>query len=60
MKLSAFSMKEVEAALEKYHAVVHAAKMAKTTEKTYLLHADNFVRWLKGEFEPGKNKRLSN
>ena len=47
-------MREVEAALDRYRKEVVAAKLATTTEKTYLLHSENFVRWLKDEFGPGK------
>ena len=51
------TLREVEGALRRYEAEVDAAmtagRLAKTTHDTYLLHARNFVRWLKGDFEPG-------
>jgi hypothetical protein len=53
MKVSANTLREVEEALDRYRKEVVAAKLARATEKTYLLHSENFVRWLKDEFEPG-------
>jgi len=35
--------------------------LKESAARTYLLHSNNFCRWVKGEFEPGaKNKERSN
>jgi hypothetical protein len=38
---------------QEYEQEVETANLARTTKNTYLLHANNFVRWLAGEFTPG-------
>ena len=43
----------VEAALKRYEKEIRASKLQINAQQTYLLHAKNFVRWLKGEFTPG-------
>lgn len=50
-------VKEVEEALERYMREVRATTLTPSTQHTYLLHAENFVRWLKGEFAPGTRKQ---
>jgi len=57
MRISSQALKEVEAALEQYHRDVAQAGLAQTTAKTYLTHADDFVRWLKDDFVPGIRKK---
>ena len=52
-KVSYDALQQVEAALGQYEAEVHAANLKWSTKKTYTLHAGNFVRWLKDDFEPG-------
>lgn len=47
----------VEAALRQYEAEVGFAPLAEASKRTYLLHADSFVRWLRGEFEPGGRRK---
>lgn len=51
-------MQEIEVALGRYRAEVNQASLADNTKDTYLLHANNFVRWLKREFEPGGRSKL--
>ncbi len=51
------ALAHVEAAYRKYEAEVEAAPLAPASKKTYLLHAGNFVRWLRGEFEPGATRK---
>jgi hypothetical protein len=53
-KVSADAMREVEAALKQYDAEVHASGLQPKTVRTYVLHATNFVRWLKDDFVPGE------
>ena len=47
------ALSEVETALQDYIRVVETSGMALTSRKTYINHADQFVRWLKQEFQPG-------
>lgn len=47
------SLKDVEKALEVYRREVEASNLASDTKRTYLRHAETFVRWLKGNFKPG-------
>ena len=52
-KVSTQALREIEAALEEYKNEVNGTNLAQSSKETYLDHADAFVRWLKGEFEPG-------
>lgn len=55
------SLDEVERALEQYRELLseleESGTLKENTRKTYLLHSENFVRWLKGEFDPGERNR---
>ena len=53
MQIRSHCLGEVNAALERYREEVEAAKLARATKNTYLRHAETFVRWLRGDFEPG-------
>ena len=53
-KVSSRALCEIEAALKEYENEVNATNLAKNSKETYLSHANHFVRWLKGEFEPGE------
>ena len=53
MRVSQKALEEIEEALRLYEREVQAKDMTTSTKKTYLLHSTNFVRWRKGEFEPG-------
>jgi hypothetical protein len=56
------SLDEVERALEQYRELLsqleESGTLKENTRKTYLLHSENFVRWLKGEFDPGERNRF--
>lgn len=52
-KVSPECLKEVNRALSRYLAEVDDTRLAPTSKQTYLTHAENFVRWLEDEFEPG-------
>lgn len=52
-QISREALREVEEALRRYELEVKASGVRPNTEKTYLLHATNFVRWLRDDFEPG-------
>ena len=57
-KISQDCLAQVLGALERYKKEVNAAPIAGNTKNTYILHSNNFVRWLNDEFEPGgRNKR---
>lgn len=53
MKVSSKTLQEIEAALREYEREVQVSNMTPFTKHTYLLHSENFVKWLKGEFVPG-------
>ena len=57
MKATKETMGEIERLYSEYEYEVYAAYNAKklqlNTVNTYLPHAERFVRWCKGEFEPG-------
>lgn len=57
MKIHADALQQVRQALSQYTREVEATDMTDSTKKTYLLHAENFVRWLAGEFVPGTRAR---
>ena len=52
-KIGQAALREVQDALERYKEVVEATEMTPTSKKTYLLHAEQFVRWLSDDFAPG-------
>ena len=52
-RISYKALAEVEQACAEYKQVVETSGMALTSRKTYIIHTDQFVRWLKREFQPG-------
>lgn len=44
---------EVEAALRSYCDAVLSSDLTEHSQADYIRNAENFVRWLKGDFEPG-------
>ena len=56
MRVSNEALQEIEAALREYEQEVESSNMSPATQHTYLLHSENFVKWLKGEFVPGARK----
>ena len=52
-KVSDEVLRAVQDALERYEAEVSDTLMASNTKKTYVLHAEHFVRWLGDDFELG-------
>ena len=52
-RVSRDALAEIEQAYAEYKQVVATSGMALTSRKTYIIHADQFVRWLKREFQPG-------
>lgn len=55
------SLNEVRAQLSAYRELLAALEedgtLVEPTTRTYLIHAENFVRWLEGEWEPGTRPR---
>ncbi len=43
----------VERAFKQYEYEVNTASLADTTKWTYINMAHKFVRWMRGDFEPG-------
>lgn len=58
LEISESALREVEEALERYKVEVRESGVAPNTEQTYIPNAEQFVRWLKGEFQPGSQVRL--
>ena len=52
-RLDPVCRQKVKEALEVYRNEVEKSNLAPNTKKTYLLHSENFVRWLHEDFEPG-------
>ena len=53
MKVTPETLRAVEKALEAYEKEIRASALTPHSQKTYLLHATHFVRWLKDDFTPG-------
>ena len=63
IRINRTALDEVEKALEQYRELLASLEAEGTLKpsaaKTYILHSENFVRWLKDDFDPGarnKNK----
>jgi hypothetical protein len=44
---------EIEVALGAYYTALEASDLTASSQGTYMKQAENFVQWLKGEFDPG-------
>ena len=55
-RLSATAMAELEAAWQEYRATVAASDLSESSQATYIDMANNFLRWLRGDFDPGSRK----
>jgi hypothetical protein len=56
MNISPATLSEIESALKAYGDAVFASDLSATSQGIYIDHAANFVRWIKGEFQPGAYK----
>ena len=58
MRTSKETIKDIELLLEEYEKILIQRNcegiLMPNTVKTYLLHSTNFVKWCKGEFNPGE------
>ena len=59
MRIGSEALAEVEAALKAYEQAVEEAPLAPSSRQTYVNRAQLFVRWLKGDFEPGAGQNQS-
>ena len=46
----------LESLIDQYEKVVEHASYTESTKHTYIYHSRNFVRWVKGDFEPGATR----
>ena len=49
-------MSELETAWKNYRAAVEASDLKQSSQATYIDMANNFVRWLRSEFDPESRK----
>ena len=52
-KVSDEVLVRIKKALDQYEAEIEESALTRLSKNTYILHADQFVRWLKDDFEPG-------
>ena len=54
MKIDREVLDVIKEALEAYTAEVGDTDRGPASKESYMYHAEAFVRWLDGDFEPGK------
>ena len=52
-RLPADALREVEKAFKGYYDAVESSDLSQSSQATYIDMANNFVRWVRGEFDPG-------
>ncbi|MDP2871860.1 MAG: hypothetical protein Q8P31_04905 [Bacillota bacterium] len=61
MRANRFVIEDLDRLLEDYEKVVEKelqeGHIKGNTAETYIIHARQFVRWCKGEFDPGSRNR---
>ncbi|MGD1082626.1 MAG: hypothetical protein ABR881_30295 [Candidatus Sulfotelmatobacter sp.] len=55
-RISEAAISELETAWKDYCAAVAASDLSESSQATYTDMANNFVRWLRGDFDPGSRK----
>ena len=55
-QLSPSALSEVQTALKAYYDAVETSDLSQSSQATYIDMANNFVRWLSGDFNPGCRK----
>jgi hypothetical protein len=55
-QLSPSALSEVQTALKAYYDAVETSDLSQSSQATYIDMANNFVRWLSGDFNPGSRK----
>ena len=58
-EINAEALRLVKEALERYEHEVDATDLTPESKRTYIGHAQQFVRWLDDDFEAGVNVRHS-
>ncbi|MYC31895.1 MAG: hypothetical protein F4X64_01820 [Chloroflexi bacterium] len=58
-EISQEALREVTQALEKYRQVVGDSQLRPNSQRTRYWQANAFVRWLRGEFDPGSKVELN-
>ncbi|MDA8216316.1 MAG: hypothetical protein M0Z94_01720 [Dehalococcoidales bacterium] len=53
MQVSSEAVREIKAALARYLKDVENSDLTPSTKRTYMRHAETFVRWIEGDFVPG-------
>ena len=53
MKINRDVSRVITRMLDRYTDEVETSPLKANTKRTYLLHAENFVKWLHDDFEPG-------
>lgn len=48
------AVNKLDTLLQEYMQVVENSLMTESSQRTYIDQATMFVRWIKGEFEPGQ------
>ena len=56
-KVSPEILTAIQEAYERYVSEVNTSDLTPESKLTYLSHAQQFVRWLDDDFEPGETKR---
>ena len=56
-KVSPEILATIQEAYERYVSEVESSDLTPESKLTYLGHAQQFVRWLDDDFEPGETKR---
>ncbi len=61
IRIKRSSLDDVETDLDNYRKLLDELErkgtLKESTRKTFWLHAENFVWWLRGEFDPGERNR---
>ena len=57
-QISEGALREVLDALTRFEEEVEATRLTPSTQNTYIVQANQFVRWLDDKFEPGVNRKL--
>ena len=52
-KINAEALTAVKGALSKYEDEINGTNLSPKSKETYIRRANNFVRWLEDDFEPG-------
>ena len=51
------ALRVVKTAHQRYQDEVEASMLQDSSKQTYLLHSEQFIRWLEGQFTPGAKVR---